>query len=217
MLRLLGASHLLRRRGGGGARPPRRHDALEAARPLLPPRQAWLTTATTCPTLTLLAPHPRPVLPPPRPGMPTLLLPPMLPRAARRLLGDIFPWLNVAQPTADVAAPVLSPLPLAAQPLPPQQLAAPDPAMAAMAAENTQLRAEAEANKCPICLDAAKCTVLLPCRHLALCGAPACAAILGAIPLCPLCRKPVADTTHAALCVMRLRLSRAAACMRALL
>ena len=111
-----------------------------------------------------------------------------------QLLGDIFPWLHVAPVPAAVAAPVLPPLPLAAQPLPLQQQAAPDPAMTAMAAENARLRAEFEVTRCLICLDAAKCTVLLPCRHLALCTAPACAAMLGAPPLCPLCRKAVADT-----------------------
>ena len=46
----------------------------------------------------------------------------------------------------------------------------------------------------PVCLDAPKCTVLLPCRHLALCAAPASRGMLGAPPLCPLCRCGVADT-----------------------
>jgi hypothetical protein len=36
--------------------------------------------------------------------------------------------------------------------------------------------------------------VLLPCRHLPLCGSAACAAMLGTPPLCPLCRVPVNDT-----------------------
>jgi hypothetical protein len=35
---------------------------------------------------------------------------------------------------------------------------------------------------------------LLPCKHLALCDAPACAAMMGAPPRCPLCRAAVADT-----------------------
>ena len=65
---------------------------------------------------------------------------------------------------------------------------------AAALAELARVKAELEARNCAICLDAPKCTVLLPCRHLALCGAPACAAMLGAPPLCPLCREPVADT-----------------------
>ena len=114
-----------------------------------------------------------------------------------QLLGDIFPWLHIAPvPAAATAAPALPPLSLHAQPprlAPPQQTAL-ELENAAMAAEVARLRAEADASKCPICLDAPKCTVLLPCRHLALCGAPACAAMLGAPPLCPLCREPVTDT-----------------------
>ena len=50
-----------------------------------------------------------------------------------------------------------------------------------------------EAHACTICLDAPRSAVLLPCRHLAVCGAAACAAMLGAPPLCPLCRKVVTD------------------------
>jgi hypothetical protein len=47
---------------------------------------------------------------------------------------------------------------------------------------------------CVICLDAPPCVVLLPCRHAPLCGSAVCAAMLGAPPLCPLCRAPVNDT-----------------------
>jgi hypothetical protein len=47
---------------------------------------------------------------------------------------------------------------------------------------------------CVICLDAPPCVVLLPCRHLPLCGSAVCAAMLGVPPLCPLCRAPVNDT-----------------------
>ena len=47
---------------------------------------------------------------------------------------------------------------------------------------------------CVICLDAPSCTLLLPCRHMPLCGAADCAAALGQPRLCPLCRVAVADT-----------------------
>ncbi len=65
-------------------------------------------------------------------------------------------------------------------------------------AANVQLEAlvaklEAE-RTCVICLDAQRCIAMLPCRHVPLCGAPACAAMLGAPPLCPLCREAVVDT-----------------------
>ncbi len=52
-----------------------------------------------------------------------------------------------------------------------------------------------EAATCGVCLDAPRsCTELLPCRHWLLCGSPGCAAMLGAPPLCPVCRERVADT-----------------------
>lgn len=44
---------------------------------------------------------------------------------------------------------------------------------------------------CIICLDAPCSVVLLPCAHLLLCSAAACAAMLGAPPRCPLCRVAV--------------------------
>ncbi len=70
-------------------------------------------------------------------------------------------------------------------------------ALAAKDAALAKLKAEADAApKCSICLDATPCVVLLPCRHQPLCAAPACAAMLGSPPLCPLCREPVADTMH---------------------
>jgi hypothetical protein len=47
---------------------------------------------------------------------------------------------------------------------------------------------------CVVCLDAPRSTVLLPCKHLALCASPGCAAMLGAPPRCPLCRMVVTDT-----------------------
>ena len=68
---------------------------------------------------------------------------------------------------------------------------------AAALAELARVKAELEAARnCAICLEAPKSTLLLPCRHLPLCGSPACFAMLGAPPLCPLCRVPVADTIH---------------------
>ena len=51
---------------------------------------------------------------------------------------------------------------------------------------------EAPRSTCAICLDAQPCVVLLPCRHLPLCAAPACAAALRGP--CPICREAVADT-----------------------
>jgi hypothetical protein len=65
----------------------------------------------------------------------------------------------------------------------------------ALAEENARLTAALatmeEERACAICLDAPRCTLLLPCRHVALCGAPDCAAMLGVPPLCPMCRKGV--------------------------
>jgi hypothetical protein len=49
-----------------------------------------------------------------------------------------------------------------------------------------------EERTCVVCLDGARATVLLPCWHLALCGSPGCVAMLGAPPLCPMCRVAVA-------------------------
>ena len=51
-----------------------------------------------------------------------------------------------------------------------------------------------EERACTICLDAPRCVALLPCRHLALCGSAACAAMLGAPRRrCPVCREGVED------------------------
>ncbi len=47
---------------------------------------------------------------------------------------------------------------------------------------------------CVICLDAPPCVLLLPCRHIPVCGSAACAAMMGAPAKCPLCRVAVADS-----------------------
>ncbi len=47
---------------------------------------------------------------------------------------------------------------------------------------------------CVVCLEAQRCVALLPCRHWLLCASPGCADMLGAPPLCPVCRERVADT-----------------------
>ena len=64
--------------------------------------------------------------------------------------------------------------------------------VAALTRENAALLEERD---CCLCLSAPRCVVLLPCKHLALCDAPACAAMLGGAPRrCPPCREAVADT-----------------------
>ncbi len=114
-----------------------------------------------------------------------------------------------AQPAAAPAPPAqpLPPLPawLAApraaqqqqqQPAPaaPAVAAAPAVPDAADAAQIAQLQAELDATKCVVCLHAPRCTGLLPCKHFLLCSSPDCFAMLGAPPLCPLCRQRVTDT-----------------------
>jgi hypothetical protein len=109
------------------------------------------------------------------------------------------------------APPVVAPLPpLPAPPAPPAPHAPPPqpqqqqqqqhfhPAAAGAAAPPATLAAALEAlaraeavTQCVVCMDAQRSLLLLPCRHLALCGAPACLAMLGAPPLCPVCRKRV--------------------------
>jgi hypothetical protein len=144
--------------------------------------------------------------------------------ASEHPMESMFPWLRMSANAAPPASP-LPPPPLPLPPLPraPWDAAPPAPSAeqaqlaamiaqlaeqkAAMAAQATalaakdaafaKLKAEADAApKCSICLDATPCVVLLPCRHQPLCAAPACAAMLGVPPLCPLCREPVADTMH---------------------
>jgi hypothetical protein len=60
-----------------------------------------------------------------------------------------------------------------------------------LAAQLAKLDAE---RSCVVCMDAPRCVLLMPCRHLALCDAPECAAMLGAPPRCPVCREAVAHT-----------------------
>jgi hypothetical protein len=75
------------------------------------------------------------------------------------------------------------------------QLTASRAATAELQAALASAEAEADAMRCVICMDAPRCCVVLPCRHLALCASPACAAMLGAQPArCPLCLRGVADT-----------------------
>jgi hypothetical protein len=125
-----------------------------------------------------------PPLPPPLPPLPraTLVTAPPAPSAHDAQLAAM-----VAQLAEQKAAMAAKDAAMAAQAT---AIAAKDAALA-------KLKAEADAApKCSICLDATPCVVLLPCRHQPLCGAPACAAMLGSPPLCPLCREPVADTMH---------------------
>ncbi len=72
-----------------------------------------------------------------------------------------------------------------------------EPSKSSAEQEAAALRAALDAveaeRTCAICLDAPRCTALLPCRHMVLCGSPECAAALGAQPRCPTCRQPVAD------------------------
>jgi hypothetical protein len=106
--------------------------------------------------------------------------------------------------TTASSPPVALPLPPAA-PAPPimqhadaslaAQLAAQLASELAVAqAALAKAEAEVDAARCVICMDAPRCCVVLPCKHLALCASPACAAMLGAPPRCPLCRRGVTDT-----------------------
>jgi hypothetical protein len=141
------------------------------------------------------------------------------PRADEALLHELFPWMRLADeartPTPPAPLPLLLPPPpplIPPPPVPPppppppppqQQQAPPLPQappppfararQAAGAGAGVQEPDEAPIT-CVICLDSRPSLVLLPCRHLPLCGAPACLAMLGAPPLCPICRAAVADT-----------------------
>ena len=102
---------------------------------------------------------------------------------AALFMQQMFPFLQLAGAGAAAALP-----PEVAPPAVPAPAVAPEAAAAAAKEE------EEDASLCVICLDARRCVALMPCKHLALCAAPACAVMLGAPPLCPLCRVPVADT-----------------------
>ncbi len=101
-------------------------------------------------------------------------------------------------PTRSAVHPLwdVSMQPRAPSPPPPPLPSA--PAAASVAAPGAdelalQLAALKAERTCVVCLDAPRVLLLLPCRHLALCGAPACAAMLGAPPRCPLCRVTIVD------------------------
>ena len=125
--------------------------------------------------------------------------------SAADALSELFPWLHmVPEPAPPPPPPLPSPLPLAPLPVvPPASMqphavaaagAAPPPAAAPPVV--TPAEKEPERPACAICLDATPCLLLLPCRHMPLCTSPACFAMLGAPPLCPLCRVGVADTIY---------------------
>jgi hypothetical protein len=122
------------------------------------------------------------------------------PRASAALLEELFPWMRMTEPRADAAAP--PPLPPPAPPAPPMPPPAPatvlppfvpPPAAAAVAAAAPAAE-PSDPLACVICLDAPRALLLLPCRHVPVCASAACAAMMGAPPLCPLCRVAVADT-----------------------
>jgi hypothetical protein len=113
-------------------------------------------------------------------------------RASEEEIASLFPHLRVSDafdgasaseartPTATpAAAPTCQPAPVAA------------PAVSAAAA--AAAASATERPMCVICLDAPPCVLLLPCRHIPVCGSAACAAMMGAPAKCPLCRVAVAD------------------------
>jgi hypothetical protein len=93
-----------------------------------------------------------------------------------------------AAPEEDADADDAAAVPLAAQM---QQLHVQPPAAAPLPAHDA---AENNDTTCVICLDAPRSVLLFPCKHLALCSSPACAAMMGAPPRCPLCRVVVVDS-----------------------
>ncbi len=139
-------------------------------------------------------------------AQPADALPPL---SSAQLIDSLFPWMRVDEPPAAAAAPAAAapaalpapaaavalpaPAPAALPPaVPPQPPAAPPPApladeLAEAKAALAKAEAEVDATKCVVCLDAQRCTALLPCKHLLLCASPACAAMLGTPARCPLC------------------------------
>jgi hypothetical protein len=129
--------------------------------------------------------------------------------ASADLLEAIFPWMRMDEPRppppqvthggsgnssgsgsgSGAASALLPPPPRAAASATPPAFS-----MGAAPAAAAAAKPESERPMCVICLDAPPCVLLLPCRHMSVCGAPACAAMMGAPPLCPLCRVGVADT-----------------------
>jgi hypothetical protein len=173
--------------------------------PVLPP----------APPLASMLPPPAPPTPPaPAPPRSAVVPPrgpprPYCPPSAVPGGGIAASAAAAAAAAASAAAPsMLPPLaaaPQPAAPAPPRRAAttAPPrhplpgcPCCADVADEVAKLSATLakleEERTCVVCLDGARATVLLPCWHLALCGSPGCVAMLGAPPLCPMCRVAVA-------------------------
>jgi hypothetical protein len=118
------------------------------------------------------------------------------------LMEELFPWMRLDVPPqqhdAGMPVPVAPPpapaAPATPAPLPPAAPPPTDAAFQAMKAALAKAEEEVDATKCVVCLDAQRCTALLPCKHLLLCASPACAAMLGTPPRCPLCRAVVLDS-----------------------
>lgn len=65
-------------------------------------------------------------------------------------------------------------------------------AEAERAASEAAAPAGAPTSECILCMDAERCVVLRPCRHLCLCEGCA-KAVMGCDRRCPLCRKEIED------------------------
>jgi hypothetical protein len=127
-------------------------------------------------------------------AQPADALPPL---SSAQLIDSLFPWMRVDEPPAAAAAPAATALagpPPAAPPPVEPQLAAMAAQLAAAEAALAKAKEEVDATKCVVCLDAQRCTALLPCKHQPLCASPACMAMLGTPPRCPLCRAVVLDS-----------------------